>query len=209
MPQAKVTVRNCAKTDMARVTQIYGRSVREETASFEFEPPDITEMERRRDVLLEAGFPYLVAEVDGQVEGCAYAGAYRARPAYARTVENTVYVNPDLQRGGVGRALLEKLIQECEARGYRQMIAIIGDSAHVASIEFHKSLGFVYAGNIRAVGYKHGKWLDTIFLQRATWLSGSVFQKSTFSPSAQDAAQQPPKWPSRSLVRSRKNGAAN
>jgi phosphinothricin acetyltransferase len=167
MPQAKVTVRNCAKTDMARVTQIYGRSVREETASFEFEPPDITEMERRRDVLLEAGFPYLVAEVDGQVEGYAYAGAYKARPAYARSVENTVYVNPDLQRGGVGRALLEKLIQECAARGYRQMIAVIGDSAHVASIEFHKSLGFAYAGNIRAVGYKHGKWLDTVFLQLA------------------------------------------
>ena len=165
MPQAKVTVRNCVKTDMARVTQIYGRSVREETASFECEPPDTTEMERRRDVLLEAGFPYLVAEVDDQVEGYAYAGAYRTRPAYARTVENTVYVNPDMQRGGVGRGLLEKLIQECEARGYRQMIAIIGDSNHMASIEFHQRLGFAIAGNLKSVGYKQGKWLDTVFLQ--------------------------------------------
>ncbi|MHA1164301.1 MAG: GNAT family N-acetyltransferase [Alphaproteobacteria bacterium] len=167
MPQGTVTVRNCTEADMARVTQIYGRSVREETASFEYDPPDLAEMLRRRAALLDAGYPYLVAEVDGQVEGYAYAGAYKTRPAYAGSVENTVYVNPDLQRGGVGRALMERLIQACEASGYRQMIAIIGDSAHVASIEFHKSLGFTYAGNIVSVGYKHGKWLDTVFLQRA------------------------------------------
>jgi L-amino acid N-acyltransferase YncA len=167
MPQGKVTVRNCVQADMAQVTEIYGRSVREETASFEYEQPDLQEMLRRRAVLIDAGYPYLVAEIDFRVEGYAYAGAYKARPAYAGSVENTVYVNPDLQRGGVGRLLMEKLILECEARGYRQMIAIIGDSAHVVSIEFHKSLGFAYAGNLSSVGYKHGKWLDTVFLQRA------------------------------------------
>ena len=167
MPPGKVIIRDCRDADMTRVTEIYGRSVREETASFELEPPDVQEMRRRRSALLDAGYPYLVAELDGQVEGYAYAGAYRPRPAYALAVENTVYVNPDLQRGGVGRALMEVLIAECETRGYRQMIAIIGDSTHVASIEFHKSLGFATVGNIRSVGYKHAKWLDTVFMQRA------------------------------------------
>jgi phosphinothricin acetyltransferase len=162
-----IVIRDCTQADMVRITEIYGRSVREETASFEYEPPDLPEMERRRSVLLEGGYPYFVAVVDGRVEGYAYAGAYKARPGYAWCVENTVYVNPGLQRGGVGRALMEKLIKVCEGKGYRQMIAIIGDSAHVASIEFHKSLGFVYAGNIVSVGYKHGEWIDTVFLQRA------------------------------------------
>lgn len=167
MGQGKVTIRDCTPADMVRVTAIYGRSVREETASFELEPPGIQEMQRRRAALLDAGYPYLVAEVDGQVEGYAYASAYKARAAYALAVENSVYVNPESQRGGVGRALMEKLIGECEARGYRQMIAIVGDSTHVASIEFHKRLGFAHAGNITSVGYKYGKWLDTVFLQRA------------------------------------------
>ena len=167
MAPDNLTIRDCVEADMVRVTQIYGQSVREETASFEYEPPDLAEMTRRRHATLAADCPYLVAERDGRVEGYAYAGPYRSRIGYRFAVENTVYVDPAAQRGGVGRVLLEKLIAECEARGYRQMIAIIGDSAHVASIELHRKLGFTDAGNIKSVGYKHGKWLDTVFMQRA------------------------------------------
>ncbi len=165
MAQAKVTIRECTATDMVRVSEIYGRSVREETASFELAPPDLAELIRRREALRDAGYPYLAAEVDGRVEGYAYAGPYRARPAYGLSVESTVYVDPTFQRSGIGRALMEELIREAQARGYRQMIAIIGDSSHVASIEFHQRLGFALAGNLKSVGYKHGKWLDSVFLQ--------------------------------------------
>ena len=165
MSQPEVKIRESADDDMVRITEIYGRSVIEDTASFEFQPPDVPEMMRHRAALLDAGYPYLVAEVDGRVEGYSYAGAYRARIGYINTVENTVYVDPGLKRDGIGRALMEKLIEECEARGYRQMIAIIGGSDHLASIDFHKALGFIEAGNLRGVGYKHDKWLDTVFMQ--------------------------------------------
>jgi len=165
MPEAKVTIRECRAADMVRVSEIYARSVREETASFELEPPDLAEMSRRRDALLDAGYPYLVAEIDGQVAGYAHVGAYKLRPAYGLSVESTVYVDPAFQRDGVGRALMEALIKASRERGYRQMIAIIGDSSYLASIEFHKQLGFVFAGNLKSVGYKHGKWLDSVLLQ--------------------------------------------
>ena len=167
MTQPEVKIRQSADDDMVRITEIYARSVREGTASFEFEPPDLAEMMRRRSALLDAGYPYLAAEVDGRVEGYAYAGAFRPRPAYALTVENTVYVDPDNQRGGVGRALMKRLIEECTERGYRQMIAIIGGSQHAASIAFHKMIGFHDIGTFKSVGYKHGKWLDTVHLQLA------------------------------------------
>jgi len=166
MPQAKVSIKECRDADMVRVSEIYARSVREETASFELAPPDLAEMSRRREALLDAGYPYLAAGVDGQIVGYAYAGPYRARPAYGLSVESSVYVDPAFQHRGVGRALMEQLIQESQARGYRQMIAIIGGSSHhVASIEFHQRLGFALAGNLKSVGYKQGRWLDTVFLQ--------------------------------------------
>lgn len=152
---------------MPRVTAIYAQSVREETASFELAPPDLTEMTRRRAAVVEKGYPYLVAELDGTVAGYAYASAFHPRPAYALTVENTVYVARDAQRRGVGRALLTSLIEACTASGFRQMIAIVGGSDHVASIALHKSLGFTEVGIFKSVGYKHGRWLDTVYLQRA------------------------------------------
>lgn len=167
MAKTGVIVRDSTEADVPRITEIYARSVREETASFELEPPDAGEMARRRAALVEAGYPHLVAEAGGDVIGYAYAGAFRPRTAYSLTVENTVYVDPAAQRGGVGRALMETLIAECEARGYRQMIAIIGGSEHEASIAFHRALGFTDAGVFRSVGYKHGRWLDTVHLQRA------------------------------------------
>lgn len=164
--RSDIVIRQCEEADLARVTEIYARSVREETASFELIPPDLAEMTRRRAALLHEGYPYLVAEVDGAVRGYAHAGPYRPRPAYRNTVENTVYVDPAAQRGGIGRALMVRLIEEAEAHGFRQMIAVIGDSSHVASIRFHEDLGFSYAGNAVSVGYKHGKWLDSLLMQR-------------------------------------------
>lgn len=164
--RSDVVIRKCEEADLARITEIYGLSVVQETASFELEPPDLAEMKRRRAVLVENGYPYLVAERDGVVVGYAYAGPHRTRPAYRHAVENTVYVDPSAQRGGIGRALMERLIGEVEVRGFRQMIAVIGDSAHIASIALHEALGFTRAGNLESVGFKHGKWLDTVFMQR-------------------------------------------
>jgi len=162
-----ITVRDSSDADMPGITAIYAHSVREETASFELTPPDLAEMTRRRAAILGKGFPYLVGELDGKVAGYAYAGAFHPRPAYAPTVENTVYVARAAQRRGVGRALMTALIETCTARGFRQMIAIIGGSDHVASIELHKTLGFTEVGMVRSVGYKHGRWLDAVYLQRA------------------------------------------
>ena len=117
-------------------------------------------------MLLEGGYPYLVGQVDGAVAGYAYAGAYRTRPAYRWSVEDSVYIAPDAHRRGLGRALLAQLIAESEARGFRQMIAVIGDSRQVASIELHRALGFAMAGNFVSVGFKHGRWLDSVLMQR-------------------------------------------
>ena len=163
---SKLVVRNCARGDLESVTAIYAQSVRDDTASFELAPPDLGEMTRRHTELIKAGYPYLVADAGGSILGYAYAGPYRLRPAYRHTVENTVYVDTGARRNGVGRALMERLIDECEAHGFRQMISVIGDAAHLASIEFHKVLGFSYVGALVSVGYKHGKWLDCVLLQR-------------------------------------------
>jgi len=151
---------------MPSVTAIYAQSVREEMASFELAPPDLAEMIRRRAAIVENGHPYLVAELDGTVAGYAYASAFHPRPAYVLTVENTVYVARAAQRRGVGRALLTSLIEACTARGFRQMIAVVGGSDHVASIALHEALGFTKMGVFKSVGYKHGRWLDTVYLQR-------------------------------------------
>lgn len=153
-------------TDMAAITAIYGDAVRHGCASFELDPPDEREMAARFGALVGSGFPYLVAEIAGQVAGYAYAGSYRSRPAYGATVENSVYVDPLRQGRGVGRALLAGLIAEAEARGFRQMVAVIGDSANLPSIRLHESQGFAHVGTLRSVGWKHGRWLDTVLMQR-------------------------------------------
>jgi len=118
-------------------------------------------------MLLDGGFPYLVADIEGAVAGYAHAGPYRARPAYRFSVEDSVYVAPEAHRRGVGRALLDSLVREAEARGFRQMIAVIGDSAQIPSIELHRAAGFRMIGNIEAVGFKFGRWLDSVLMQRA------------------------------------------
>jgi phosphinothricin acetyltransferase len=160
-------IRAATAADIPAITAIYDHAVRHGTASFELEPPDAAEMARRRQALVEAGYPYVVAEADGTVAGYAYAGPYRPRPAYRWSVEDSVYVAPQMQRRGIGAALLGRLIAEAEQRGYRQMIAVIGDSAQMPSIELHRAAGFRPIGTIEHVGFKLGRWLDTVLMQRA------------------------------------------
>src|SRR3954464_12428609 len=163
---SSVSIRPATPADIPAITRIYAHAVRHGTASFELEPPDETEMARRQRALLDGGYPYLVAEIDGLVAGYAYAGPYRTRPAYRYTVENSIYIAADAHRRGIGRALLGRLITECEARNYRLMIAVIGDSAQVPSIELHRAAGFKMVGAFEAVGYKFDRWLDSVLMQR-------------------------------------------
>jgi L-amino acid N-acyltransferase YncA len=167
MRMSPASIRPATSADIPTITRIYQHAVRHGTASFEIEPPDEAEMARRQRMLLDGGYPYLVAEADGAVLGYAYAGAYRARPAYRWSVENSIYVDTEKHRRGIGRALLERLIAESEARGYRQMIAVIGDSDQTPSIALHRALGFEMVGTLRHVGFKFGRWLDTVLMQRA------------------------------------------
>ncbi len=162
-----VTIRPSRDADMAAVAAIYAHHVRHGLASFETEPPSLAEMIGRRSALLAGGYPHLVAVDDGPVLGYAYAGPYRPRPAYRNTVETSVYLRPDAAGRGIGRQLLAALVAECAGRGFRQMVAIVGDSANAASIRLHERCGFRLVGTLESVGYKHGRWLDTVFLQRA------------------------------------------
>ncbi len=162
-----LTVRPVRDTDIPAIAAIYGHAVRHGFASFEVDAPDEAEMTKRMRALVDADFPYLVGEKDGRVLGYAYAGAYRPRPAYRNSVENSVYVSPDAHRLGVGKALLAELIEIATAKGFRQMIAVIGDSGNAGSIGLHRALGFTYCGVIHSVGYKHGRWLDSVIMQRA------------------------------------------
>ncbi|MBX6425725.1 MAG: N-acetyltransferase [Variibacter sp.] len=163
-----ILIRPATPVDIAAITRIYEHAVRYGTASFEIDPPDEAEMARRQRTLLDGGYPYLVAERGGAVAGYAYAGPYRPRLAYRYSVEDSVYVAPEAQRLGIGRALLAELIAASAARGFRQMIAVIGDSsAQKPSIELHRVLGFRMIGAIEAVGYKFNRWLDTVIMQRA------------------------------------------
>jgi phosphinothricin acetyltransferase len=151
---------------LAQVREIYALEVREGTASFELEPPSLTEMTARFAAIEAAGLPYLVAALDGRVAGYAYAAPYRPRPAYRHTVEDSVYVARWARRQGIGRALLHALIERATTQGMRQMVAIIGDSAHAASIELHARAGFRLVGTLENVGWKFGRWLDTVIMQR-------------------------------------------
>lgn len=159
-------IRPATPSDVPAIAAIYADAVLNGTASFELEPPAEAEMARRMAALLDGGFPYLIAETDGRVLGYAYAGAYRPRPAYRFTVEDSVYIAADARGRGIGRALLSALITASESRGYRQMIAVIGDEASAGSIALHRALGFEHAGVFKAVGFKHGAWRATVLMQR-------------------------------------------
>jgi L-amino acid N-acyltransferase YncA len=161
-----MSIRPAAPRDLSAITGIYDHAVRHGTASFEIEPPDQAEMARRQHELLAGDYPYLVAECAGTVAGYAYAGPHRTRPAYRWSVEDSIYIDPQMQGRGIGRALLDRLIVESEARGFRQMIAVIGDSANTASIELHRAAGFRLVGTLDNVGFKFGRWLDSVLMQR-------------------------------------------
>jgi L-amino acid N-acyltransferase YncA len=158
-------IRPTIAADLPFIAKIYEHAVRFGTATFELTPPDLAEMTRRFNALMDGGFPYLVAVVEGRVVGYAYAGPYRPRPAYRFTVENSVYLEPATHRRGIGLQLLQRLIVESEARGYRQMIAVIGDSANAGSIGVHTRCGFQMIGTHPNVGLKFGRWLDTVMMQ--------------------------------------------
>lgn len=159
-------VRPARDSDVPEIAAIYAHYVRTALATFETDPPDAVEIARRRQEVLARGLPYLVAEMEGCVAGYAYASPYRPRPAYRFTVENSVYVNPAHARKGLGRMLLEELIAGCEAAGCRQMVAVIGGTDNAASIALHEALGFRHVGVLRRVGFKFGRWVDTVLMQR-------------------------------------------
>jgi L-amino acid N-acyltransferase YncA len=163
---SSIEIRPSTAADLPAITAIYRHAVLHGTATFELIPPDLAEMTRRFEMLMAGGFPYFAASLEGRVVGYAYAGAYRPRPAYRFTVENSVYLEPAIHRRGIGMRLLLRLISESEARGYRQMIAVIGDSANAGSIGVHSRCGFAMIGTHPNVGFKFGRWLDTVMMQR-------------------------------------------
>jgi phosphinothricin acetyltransferase len=167
MDQPAATVRSAADADLPAVQAIYAHHVLHGSASFETVPPDLAEMARRHADITGRGMPYLVAEVGGEILGYAYAGPYRPRAAYRFTLEDSVYVAEGAAGRGVGRLLLDRLIADATALGYRQMLAVIGDSGNLGSIVLHQRAGFTHLGTLQSVGFKFGRWLDVVLMQRA------------------------------------------
>jgi phosphinothricin acetyltransferase len=166
VPQGPL-VRPSAEADLPAIAAIYRHHVTTGLASFEEQPPDLAELGRRREAVLAAGLPWLVAErAGGGLVGYAYAGLYRPRSAYRYTVEDSIYVAPGEAGRGIGRTLLSTLIDDATAKGYRQMVAVIGDSANAASIAVHRACGFQEAGRLEGVGFKFGRWVDSVLMQR-------------------------------------------
>jgi L-amino acid N-acyltransferase YncA len=162
-------IRSATADDMEAIAQLYSHYVRHSAATFELDPPDAVEMERRWTSIVVLGLPFLAAEMDGVIVGYAYAGRYRPRPAYEFTVEDSIYIDPRATGQGLGKRLLSALMAACEPAQSRQMIAVIGDSSNTASVALHTSLGFRHVGVLREVGFKFGKWHDTILMQRALY----------------------------------------
>ena len=150
---------------MPAIQEIYAHHVRTGGGSFEYDPPEVAEMIRRHAAIIDGGYPYIVAEQAGTILGYAYAGPYRPRRAYRYTVENSVYVAEAAHRQGVGRKLLAELIRRCTEAGFRQMIAVIGDSGNAGSISLHRNMGFRDVGTVQSVGFKFGRWLDSVTMQ--------------------------------------------
>ena len=166
-PAPTVLIRDSAPADLPAIKAIYAYHVQHGTASFELEPPSIEDMRQRRTAVLEKEMPHLVAEVAGEIVGYAYVTPYRPRAAYRHTVEDSVYVKAGRSGQGIGGRLLAELIARCTAAGWRQMLAVVGDSRNAASLALHASQGFHPVGTLRSVGHKHGEWRDTVLMQRA------------------------------------------
>jgi L-amino acid N-acyltransferase YncA len=167
-----IVIRAAGESDMAAVCDIYAHYVLHSLATFEETSPTVEDMLVRRRASVDLGLPYLVAEAGGKILGFAYAAPYRARPAYRFTVEDSVYVADGLAGRGIGSALLGELIARCEGGPWRQMIAVVGDSANSGSIALHRRFGFELVGTLRSVGFKFGRWVDTPILQRALRTAG-------------------------------------
>ena len=167
-------IRPALASDAAALAAIYGHHVLHGLGTFEEVPPLAAEMAARWAAVTGLGLPYLVAEIDGQVAGLAYAGLFRPRAAYRYTVEDTVYVAPDRMGQGLGKMLLGAVITVCEGMGLRQMVAMIGDSGNAGSIGVHRACGFEPAGVLPAVGYKHGRWVDVVQMRRALNAGGDA-----------------------------------
>lgn len=159
-------MRPATPVDLPTVQAIYAHAVATGLASFEEVAPTLAEMRRRFDDIVAQNLPYLAAEVGGRVAGYGYCALYRTRSAYRYSLEDSIYVDKDFHGRGIGRALLEELIARCERLGYRQLIAVIGDSANAASIGLHASLGFLRVGVLRSTGFKFGRWVDSVLMQR-------------------------------------------
>jgi L-amino acid N-acyltransferase YncA len=161
-----VKVRLGVPADLPAIQAIYAHHVLHGLASFEEQPPAVDEMRRRHDDVVSRGLPWLVADFGGTVAGYGYCAPYRARSAYRYALEDSVYVREDMTGKGVGSALLAELVRRCEALGYRQIVAVIGDSANAASINLHAAFGFLRVGTLRSVGFKFGRWVDSVLMQR-------------------------------------------
>jgi L-amino acid N-acyltransferase YncA len=167
MSAGSVLIRESRDDDIAAIAAIYGHHVLHGIASFEEVPPSVEEMARRRDELVTRGFPYLVAERDGKVVGYCYAGPYRARIGYRFSVEDSIYLDPGEVGHGIGRALLTRVIERATEIGYRQMVAVVGGSETLPSIRLHAALGFAQIGVFPGIGFKFGRWVDSVYMQRA------------------------------------------
>ena len=161
---APITIRPARPEDIPHITAIYAHAVEHGTASFEIEPPSEPEMAARRTALVEGGFPYLVADAGGRIDGYAYAGPYRPRIAYRYTVEDSVYVHPRAYRNGIGRMLLTALIARARETGQHSMIAAI-ESGNATSIRLHERRGFEHVGTLKEAGTKFGRWFDLTLMQ--------------------------------------------
>jgi phosphinothricin acetyltransferase len=162
-----MNIRPAEGSDAAAIAAIYAHHVEHGFGTFDLTAPDAAFMDAKRADLQATGLPFLVAEIEGEVAGYAYASAFRPRPGYRYTVEDSVYITPDRIGQGVGRALLSAVLEICEAQGFRQAVAVIGDSENAASIGLHRALGFTHSGIGKAFGYKKGRWVDVVWMQKA------------------------------------------
>jgi phosphinothricin acetyltransferase len=191
---SSIVLRDAAEADLDRITDIYADAVANGTASYELEPPTRDEMAARFAALKAGGYPYVAAETPDGLAGYAYAGPFRPRPAYRFVVEDSIYIAPQAKGQGLGALLLKELIGRCEALGFRQIIAVIGDGRPDSpSVRLHEKLGFRHSGKLEGSGFKHGRWLDTVFMQLA--LNGGA-----------TAGPDPQSWPERRFRESRAVG---
>jgi L-amino acid N-acyltransferase YncA len=166
VPSIVPLLRDAAEADLPAIQAIYAHHVLHGVASFEETPPSVDDLRGRLASVLSRGLPYMVAEVDGKIAGYCYATPYRQRAAYRNTIEDSIYIDNAFRGRGIGYVLLEALIARCESGPWRQMVAVIADGGSGGSLSLHRSLGFELVGTLKAVGFKHGRWLDTTLMQR-------------------------------------------